>query len=353
MIIKIMIKILVVIAVVCAAGVYYAFSQIDYEDMLEEYTLAPILEPEPGELTFQWLGNSTVLLSDGKHSIMTDGWFTRLPMGDVMADLVTDMAAVKHSLARAEVDQLSAIIPIHSHYDHVMDTPAVAELTGAVLFGSESSANVARGWGLPEEQIVVVGDKGTQQFGDFKVTLLKSNHFVFVPTGIGAHMPERNAELEKHIGPGSVIDEPIVQPLGLLDYSEGGAYAILIEHPQATILINGSAGYVKDSLRGVKADILFLGVAGIAVQTEEYQQEYWREVVEMTEPSVIIPVHWDSFNHPLGDVPEAPNQLMNSILLNLDMKACVMWLMNKDESLFKPLLPMWKKVPLRQLLPSD
>lgn len=351
--IKIVSKVLVVIVVVCSAGVYYAFSQLDYEDMLEEYTLAPILEPEHGELTFQWLGNSTVLISDGKHSIMTDGWFTRLPMSEVIADLVTDMDAVKHSLARAEVDQLSAIIPIHSHYDHVMDTPAVAELTGAVLFGSESSANVGRGWGLPEEQIVVVGDKGAQQFGDFKVTLLRSKHFVYVPTAIAAHMHERNAEMYTHVGPGSVIEEPIVQPLGLLDYSEGGAYAILIEHPQATILINGSAGYVKDLLRDIKADILFLGVAGIAVQTKEYQKEYWREVVEMTQPSVIIPVHWDSFNHPLGDVPEAPNRLMDSIFANLDMKASVMWLMDKDESLFKPLLPMWQKVPLRQLLRTD
>lgn len=351
--IKIILIILVLIVVVYKVGIYYAFSQLDYKDMLEEYTLAPILEPEAGELTFQWLGNSTVLISDGKDSIMTDGWFTRLPMSEVLSGLVTDMDTVKRSLARAEVDQLSAIIPIHSHYDHVMDTPAVAELTGAVLFGSESSANVGRGWGLPEEQIIVVGDKGTQQFGDFNVTLLRSKHFVYVPTAIGAHMHERNAMVREHVGPGSVIEEPIVQPMGLLDYSEGGAYAILIEHPQATILINGSAGYVKDLLRGIKADVLFLGVAGIAVQTEEYQQDYWREVVEMTEPSVIIPVHWDSFNHALGDVPEAPNQLMDSILANLDMKASVMWLMDKDESLFKPLLPMWQKVPLRQLVRSN
>ncbi len=348
--IKIIIKILVLIFVVCAAGVYYAFAQLDYEDMLEEYTLTPILEPAQGELTFQWLGNSTVLVSDGKHSIMTDGWFSRPPVSEVSSDLITDMDAVKRSLARAEVDHLSAIIPIHSHYDHVMDTPAVAELTGAVLFGSESSANVGRGWGLPEEQIVVVDEKGSQQFGDFKVTLLRSKHFVYVPTAIGAHMHDYNAELDENIGPGSVIEEPIAQPLGLMDYSEGGAYAILIEHPQATILINGSAGYVKDLLRDVKADILFLGIAGIAVQTEEYQQHYWREVVEMTEPSVVIPVHWDSFNHPLGDVPEAPTHLMDSILLNLDMKASVMWLMDKDDSLFTPLLPMWQKVPLRQLV---
>lgn len=134
-----------------------------------------------------------------------------------------------------------------------------------------------------------------------------------------------------------------------MDYSEGGAYSVVIEHPQATVVIHGSAGYVENLLSDVKADIVFLGVAGVAVQKKQYQEDYWREVVEMTEPSVIVPIHWDSLNHPLGDVPEAPMRLVDSILLNVKMKDSVMWLMNKDDFLFTPLFPMWKKVPLSQL----
>ena len=50
---------------------------------------------------------------------------------------------------------VAAVIPLHAHYDHAMDAPEVARRTGALLLGSESSANVARGWGLPERQIQV------------------------------------------------------------------------------------------------------------------------------------------------------------------------------------------------------
>jgi hypothetical protein len=41
-----------------------------------------------------------------------------------------------------------------------MDAPEVAKRTGAMLLGSESTANIGRGWGLPEEQIRVVSDRG-------------------------------------------------------------------------------------------------------------------------------------------------------------------------------------------------
>ena len=58
-------------------------------------------------------------------------------------------------LARAKVSRLEAVIPVHTHFDHVMDSALVADRTGAQLVGGESAANVGRGYGLPEDRLVV------------------------------------------------------------------------------------------------------------------------------------------------------------------------------------------------------
>ncbi len=54
-----------------------------------------------------------------------------------------------------KVSRLAAVIPVHTHFDHVMDSALVADRTGAQLVGGESAANVGRGYGLAEERLVV------------------------------------------------------------------------------------------------------------------------------------------------------------------------------------------------------
>jgi L-ascorbate metabolism protein UlaG (beta-lactamase superfamily) len=53
------------------------------------------------------------------------------------------------------VCQLEAVIALHTHYDHAMDSAVVVDLTGARLVGSESAANIGRGHGLPADRMVV------------------------------------------------------------------------------------------------------------------------------------------------------------------------------------------------------
>ena len=62
---------------------------------------------------------------------------------------------------RAKVNRLAAVIPVHTHYDHALDTAAVAERTGAAIIGGESAANIARGHGFPEGRTIVAnsGDR--------------------------------------------------------------------------------------------------------------------------------------------------------------------------------------------------
>lgn len=74
------------------------------------------------------------------------------------------------------MQRLAAVLPVHSHYDHVLDSAVVAARTGALLIGGASTAHVGRGHGLPDERIAVAVPGDPLLVGDFEVTLVESQH---------------------------------------------------------------------------------------------------------------------------------------------------------------------------------
>ena len=133
-----------------------------------------------GAVTVRYTGTATLVFSDGDTTWMTDGWFSRpKPLRVLFGHIEPDLDAITKGLERNEVTELAAVFPLHSHYDHAMDAPEVAKRTGALLLGSESTANIGRGWGLPETQIRVVTDREPIVLGQFTVTPIESRHFQF------------------------------------------------------------------------------------------------------------------------------------------------------------------------------
>ena len=72
-----------------------------------------------------------------------------------------------------------------------------------------------------------------------------------------------------------------------------------VAHPRGSFVIVGSAGFHEGDLEGLDADVVFLGTGGLGSQTEAYREAYWRETVERTRPSRLIPIHWDSLTGPI------------------------------------------------------
>ena len=70
-------------------------------------------------------------------------------------------------MAEFRIDRLAAIIPVHSHYDHAMDVGIVANRSSAVVLGSESTANIARGANLPVDQYQILANGETRKFDLF------------------------------------------------------------------------------------------------------------------------------------------------------------------------------------------
>ena len=242
-----------------------------------------------GAVRVRFTGTSTLLFSDGTTHWMVDGWFSRPPLLSLLAgEIEPDVAAIEAGLAANEVDRLAVVIPVHSHYDHAMDAPEVARRTGALLLGSESTANIGRGWGLDESRIRVARDREPLRFGDFTITLIHTKHFEF---------PDPAMREQALSDPR--IETPLVPPVATFDYKVGQPYAIHVAHPKGRFLIQGSAGYVEGGLQGFPADTVFLGIGGLGTQTEDYREAYWRETVEQVGARRLIPIHWDTLVGPI------------------------------------------------------
>jgi L-ascorbate metabolism protein UlaG (beta-lactamase superfamily) len=240
-------------------------------------------------VTVRFTGTSTLLFSDGETSWMVDGWFSRpAPLSLLLSKIGPDMLAIDEGLAANEVSTLAAVFPVHSHFDHAMDAPEVARRTGALLLGSEATANIGRGWGLPESQIQVVENRVPVQLGQFVITPIESRHFQF-PDPVVRERALAQPE----------ISEPLVPPVSAFDYRLGKAYVLHVTHPKGSFVIVGSAGYEEGGLAGYSADVLFLGVGGLGSQTPEYVEAYWRETVATVSPSRLIPIHYDSLTAPI------------------------------------------------------
>ena len=250
-----------------------------YSDRFE----VPAAEPD-APLWATWLGVATLLLDDGSSALMTDGYFSRPGLARVAAGKVSPSAArVDGCLARAQVSRLEAVVPVHTHIDHVLDSALIADRTGALLVGGEAAANVGRGYGLPENRLVVAVSGEPIQLGSYDVTLVKSHHCP----------PDRF--------PG-VIGAPLTTPVKASAYRCGEAWSALVHHRPSgrRLLIQGSAGFVRGALSGHRADAVYLSVGQLGLRPRSYLVDYWTETVRTVGARRVILIHWDDFFRPLS-----------------------------------------------------
>lgn len=241
-------------------------------------------EPEAGALSVTWLGTSTLLISDGVTRLMTDAYFSRVSRLSVMTqNLSPDDERIDAMLRQYQVDGLDAVLVVHSHFDHAMDSPAVAMRTGAELVGSESTANVGRGAGMAESAIRVAVPGEPIRYGEFEVIFLLSDH---VPQA---------AWLDRLTGMNEPISEPLAPPAPVSAWKEGESYALVIRHPSANILIQGSAGFVEGQLDGYQTDLAFVSSVGLSRQRDGYVADYVRNTVGASGATKALPIHWDDF----------------------------------------------------------
>lgn len=257
---------------------------------------------QPGDgVTATWLGITSLLFDDGETQILIDGAFTRINAMQLalLQPVQSDIATINYVLSTFRMDRLAAIVPVHSHFDHAMDIGNIANRTSAVVLGSESTANIARGADVPVDQYQILADGETRQFGEFTIKLIGSVH---APIGFN------NEEFFA-----GIIDKPLVQPARISSWKTGVAWSVVISHPLGTTLVQGSSGYVADKLGDDKVDVVMLGVAGLAGLGSEYTRAFWRETVSATNATRVIAIHHDDYTMPFGEVRLLPNMFDNVV----------------------------------------
>ena len=257
----------------------------------------PAADGATDSVTVTWLGVTTLLFDDGDTQILIDGFISRPSLADIVLDrpVESDAAQVDYALEAYDMRRLAAIVPVHSHFDHAMDIGAIANRTSASILGSESAANVARGAGVPEDQIVVAENHGQYRFGRFTVTMIESAH---APILWGGAVPFAGR-----------IDRPLKTPAPVSAWRAGKNYSIVVAHPLGTTLVQGSAGFVDGALDGVHADVVMLGVGMLESMGHKYAAQYWQQVVTATGAEQVIPIHFDDYTRPFGEIVPFPRAL--------------------------------------------
>ena len=274
-------------------------------------------------VTVTWLGVTTLLFDDGETQILIDGFFSRPSVADILLDrpVANDAPNINYAMNEFRMRRLAAIIPVHSHFDHAMDVGAIANRSSASILGSDSTAQIARGAGVPDDQITVVEGTTSFEFGAFKVTMLPIGH---APIGWGGSVPFDG-----------VIAEPLTMPQPVSAWRMGGGFTVVIEHPQGTALIQGSSAYRKYELKDIAADVVFLGVAQLNSLGRDYAELYWQHTVTATGSHSVYPIHFDDFMLPFGEVELPPKFIDN-------FETTATWLgdfqrrWDKETSLFMP-----------------
>ncbi len=278
-----------------------------------------------------------MLFSDGENAILTDGFFTRPPAHKILlGKIAPNKETIQQCLNLAGVKKLDAVIPLHSHFDHAMDAPMVADLTGAQLIGSSSTINIGKGYGLNESQMTIPSLNEGIEIGKFKLTFIESRHWQYPSAKQRAELLDQD------------VVTPIVTPAKMADYKEGISYTLFIEHDSTKIAIQGSAGFKDNSISNQNVDLLFVAVSGLELMDEEYNNQYQKLLIDPLHPKVLVPIHFDDFTVPLTKGLKPTSLLFNlKFGTSLDKAFEILSANNPDKEI--RVLPLWDKVSIQKL----
>ena len=261
--------------------------------------LSPLAPPGAAHarLRLTYLGAAGWELTDGSVVILVDPYLTRAkygtPIDDVAADdprpevgnstiVPPDTAVIDRHITRAD-----AILVTHTHPDHALDVPHIAQRTGALVVGTASTANLARASGVPGRQLRIVSGQEVLDIKGVSVRVIPSLHGIFRrPTNPSA--PARTPP---------VFPADAKPPFRYGQHVEGGTLAYLIHLGGHQIIVFGSMNYLEEELAGLRPNIALIGAMPERANIDRYTE---RLLNALGRPRLVIPNHWDRFNVPFG-----------------------------------------------------
>ncbi|MDA4848628.1 MBL fold metallo-hydrolase [Hoeflea poritis] len=262
----------------------------------------------------RYLGVSSFLIRDGASSLMIDGFISR-PRVPLLGRIEPDINTVTNRLheigiqtepdckpATPAFSRLDAIVAMHGHFDHALDTPLIAALTGATLIADRTVKQIAGRTRIrfpdicPFRRVVDINETASLSrlaIGTITLTLVPVNHsrnpasrlLEAWPADPGWTFPTKRSQLKM-----------------------GVSLAAHIRTGSGRILIVPTAGRIGEQFADPKldADIVFLGIGGLGWGSRDFAKAYWEKTVVATGARQVVPIHWDSFSPPLDSVSPTP-----------------------------------------------
>jgi L-ascorbate metabolism protein UlaG (beta-lactamase superfamily) len=221
------------------------------------------------DLTLRYLGVAGWELRTPAHCLLVDPLFTRVPLWKVaIGRAVPDVQAI-----RARTPPAAGLVLVtHPHYDHIMDAPQVARLTGAVVAASSQGCDLLAVLGVPATQRRPITHGDTLTHGDFTVEVHRTPHRIMF-----GQVPYAGP-LHAHLRP----------PLRASDYRIDQHFSFRISVGGTRILVASGI----DDEPPVEANVLLVGADASRGQLAR--------ILGAVKPRLVMPNHWDDMFRPLS-----------------------------------------------------
>lgn len=226
----------------------------------------------------RWFTVAAILLEDDETQIFFDPMFTRADLSHwlKLSQLKSNETLVSGIIKEHGLDKIQALFASHSHYDHSIDAPIVAKLTGATFYVDESSERIAKAYKDPAIKTVRFENLKPIKVGKFTITPIKR-----------VHSPIRLIDFEFLPGP-----VPVNFNFDFYDYHVGDTWLYFIDHPEGKILLDqGSEPYIEKLKPFTKdAGVVIQGIAN-----RKSDEAIIEGYVKHLNPQMFIPLHFDNF----------------------------------------------------------
>lgn len=260
------------------------------------------------KLLIKFLGNTSIYIQDltdeRKQSVFIDAFVSRPGLCNLLFGKLShsDSAEIDKQLKAASIDTISLIVPMHSHFDHLLDAPLIASKMGAKMVASETTRYISKSMGYvgaDDERHDLSFEADENKFTEivfdsqeFTVTVEKAIHndtrilgFLFAPIGPSYNKTD-NVSFKKS--------------QRARKYIEGQSLNVHILHKPSKKTIYVLGGVPLESSDGkrppeslLNADLVFFSVPVLKSLKEDKNIDFMSAVAK--NPKILVPVHWDAF----------------------------------------------------------
>ncbi len=234
----------------------------------------------------RWTGAAGIEFVTDQGIFFIDPYLSRLGKFQALFQKVSANTHVLDKYVESITTKLSGIIAGHTHFDHALDVPYLAQASDCKVVGSKSLESLFSMHGIKDRVSVCKDNKSVELGKNISVTMISSVHGKVIMGRVPF--------------PGQ-IDSNSELPMKARGYRHGDVFIPKITIDGTTFMHLGSANFVESQLDGHTCDVLFMSVPGW-----KRKFGYTSRLLDIVQPEVIIPFHFDDFSRPIPETGKTP-----------------------------------------------